>query len=227
MNVADVIQSTSSPNSQSASALGGKESMGKQDFLKLLTVQLQHQNPLSPMKGQEFSSQLAQFSQVEQLENINSGLKSSNEIDLQLTRSITNSLSTTMVGKEAKVSGNKVLANQDGTGEVSFKLQEYADNVKIHINDEQGDRVKTITKKALPGGEHTFSLEESGLDFSSQTYSFEVKATNGEQTVPANPMMIGMVNKVRFNQNGSFIILDGAEASFSSVLEIGNPESIK
>src|SRR6056297_2899300 len=196
MNVTDAIQGNTTNSSQSSS-IKQNNTMGKDEFLRLLTVQLEHQNPLSPIKGQEFSSQLAQFSQVEQLENINSGLKSSNEIDLQLTRSITNSLSTTMVGKEAKVSGNKVLANQDGTGEVSFKLQEYADNVKIHINDEQGDRVKTITKKALPGGEHTFSLEESGLDFSSQTYSFEVKATNGEQTVPANPMMIGMVNKVR------------------------------
>ena len=106
MNVTDAIQGNANQQNSATTSVDKTDSMGKDEFLKLLTVQLQHQNPLSPMKGQEFSAQLAQFSQVEQLENINSGISSSNELDLQLTRSITNSLSTTMVGKEAKVAGN-------------------------------------------------------------------------------------------------------------------------
>ncbi|NBB75411.1 MAG: hypothetical protein GVY35_17335 [Bacteroidetes bacterium] len=48
--------------------------LGKQDFLQLLTTQLKAQDPMSPMKGQEFAAQLAQFSSLEQLLNINETL---------------------------------------------------------------------------------------------------------------------------------------------------------
>ena len=52
---------TSSP---STTATKGKSALGKDDFLKLLIVQLQNQDPMDPMKGTEFAAQLEQFSSV-------------------------------------------------------------------------------------------------------------------------------------------------------------------
>lgn len=224
MNGADAIQNSSDPTSQASTSVEKKQSMGKNEFLKLLTVQMQHQNPLSPMKGEDFSAQLAQFSQVEQLENINSGISSSNELDLQLTRSITNSLSTTMVGKEAKVADNQLMVDQDGKGLVSFNLASYADEIKVKILDSQGKTVKSINKKAMEAGENTINIDSSGLDLDNQRYTFEVQATDGSNTVKANPMMVGLVNSVRFNENGSFIVMGNTESAFSNVMEIGTPQ---
>ena len=53
--------------------------MGKDEFLKLLTVQLQNQDPLKPVDQKKFAADLAQFSQLEQLANMNTKLDSMNE----------------------------------------------------------------------------------------------------------------------------------------------------
>jgi len=55
-------------------AAGG--SLGKDEFVKLLVTQMQNQDPLNPMDGKDLAVQLAQFSSVEQLMNINSKLDS-------------------------------------------------------------------------------------------------------------------------------------------------------
>ena len=70
--------------------------LGKDDFLSLLVAQLQHQDPLNPAEGTEFTAQLAQFSSLEQLSNINDNLEN---MELFQT-SMTNSQAVSYIGKE-------------------------------------------------------------------------------------------------------------------------------
>lgn len=69
------IQATSS-NAQGAAATSTKKNtandmIGKDAFFKLLVTQLRHQDPLSPMDDREFVAQMAQFSTLEQMQNLN------------------------------------------------------------------------------------------------------------------------------------------------------------
>ena len=64
------------PATQSQTASSEKvASLGKDDFLKLLVAQLQHQDPMSPMDNNEYMGQLAQFSTLEQITNVGEEMK--------------------------------------------------------------------------------------------------------------------------------------------------------
>jgi flagellar basal-body rod modification protein FlgD len=86
------------------SEITSKNQLGKDDFLKLLVAQLKNQNPLNPMDDKEFIAQLAQFSTLEQMQNLNtsfSAVRAINLIGKNIYATITdnNGNSRTVIGK--------------------------------------------------------------------------------------------------------------------------------
>ncbi len=77
----------------------GAVDLGKDSFLQLLVTQLQNQDPLSPMEDKEFIAQLAQFSSLEQLQNMNSSLSAFLDLNLVHQASI-------LIGREVRVYGD-------------------------------------------------------------------------------------------------------------------------
>jgi flagellar basal-body rod modification protein FlgD len=74
--VQQIIGAPSTGPSNASSALG------KDDFLKLLVGQLQHQNPLDPIKDEDFMGQMAQFSTLEQITNMGASSERSSAVGL-------------------------------------------------------------------------------------------------------------------------------------------------
>ena len=69
------IGATSPTTSTDAVAKATTQTLGKDDFLKLLVTQLQHQDPLNPTDNSQFMAQMAQFSTLEQITNVGEELK--------------------------------------------------------------------------------------------------------------------------------------------------------
>ena len=115
----DPITSTSTTSTQQTT---GKSSLGKDDFMKLMISQLQNQDPLNPMDGTAFSAQLAQFSSLEQLTNLNTYMKQSLDANATLTQSINNTLITGLIGKGVKLSGGDLKVNGQDSITLGYNL---------------------------------------------------------------------------------------------------------
>jgi flagellar basal-body rod modification protein FlgD len=220
--MADTIQGLSG----ALSGYGGSPSsvMGKDDFLQMLVMQLRYQDPLNPLTGTEFAAQLAQFSSVEQLANMNTSLASSLDASYLMTQAITNSLSASLIGKDVKATAESFHFAGSGDVRLGYTLGSAADHVTVKILDESGAVVRTITNGGTATGDNTFTwdgLNDEGDAVPEGTYRFTVDAVDGDgENITASRYLFGTVSGVRFKEDGSFFVVDGVEISFANILEI-------
>ena len=128
----------------SQSANNPKTQLGKDDFLRLLTMQLQYQDPLNPMDNTEFVSQMAQFSSLEQLQNMNKSLGEKSTAETQLQSAFLNSQAASLVGKKVEVATGE--ASYDGTHStsLSYQLTAGADRAHLQILDANNQLVRNF-----------------------------------------------------------------------------------
>jgi Flagellar hook capping protein len=137
MNV-NGIQSTSNPYAGNSA---DRNAMGQQEFLQLLVAQMKNQDPINPMDGTEFASQLAQFNSVEQLIGVNSALTDLQQSQNIMSAGLTNSMAASLTGKEVKALSNEFNLQENSSLDFSFKIPKSATEVEIVIKDENGNQV--------------------------------------------------------------------------------------
>jgi flagellar basal-body rod modification protein FlgD len=226
-SVSSVVGGNGTTSSSGASSANGV--IGKDAFLKMLTTQLKYQDPLNPMEGTDFATQLAQFSSVEQLSNMNTTLTASVDANSLLTQSITNSLSTTLIGKSVRATGSKL--TYDGSTPVNFgyNLASGATKVRVGVYNSGGVLLKTVTADTdkfdpLAAGNIDLSwdgTDESGKHVEKGTYTFKVEAFDADnKPMSSSSYTYGTIGSVRFKSSGTYFMVDGKEISLSDVLEI-------
>lgn len=219
--ITQINSNTSNVLSQNPSVNG---ELGKDQFLQLLVSQLRNQDPMNPMEGAEFASQLAQFNQVEQLMNVNDGIESLAQLQGNSMAGLNNTLATTITGKYVKALGNGVSLGESGEAEMMFKLDNAATDVTITIKDENGNVVREESLQNLPQGDNTWTWNgqnNQGSNMPEGNYTYEVSAQNGDETVNALTFMQGKVDRVKFGSDGVQLYVDGMYISLGDVEEIG------
>ncbi|MBW7886938.1 MAG: flagellar hook capping protein [Bacteroidetes bacterium] len=210
-------------NSISPTSRKPQNTLGKQDFLNLLVTQMKNQDPLDPMKGTEFAAQLAQFSSLEQLTNLNEVTQQGVNANAYLTQSINNALSATFIGHNVRANTDTFRFTGEGDVTLGYNLAAAADSVKIKIFDTNGKLVKTISGNTSSGDN---SLEWDGTNDNGEkiavgNYSFQVDARDAsDNKLSAVQYLVGKVSGVRFKPDGTVFVIDGMEVPIASILEI-------
>ncbi len=142
----------------STAAKKKNDTLDQSDFLKLLTTQLKNQDPLKPIDNEAFVAQMAQFSSVAGISEMNETLKSiSGSLDSGRVGTATG-----LVGKYVLVPGNT--ASPDGEGNVFGALDVPAgtSNIIVTAKDSAGAVVKTLELGALDAGSRDFGWQAEG-----------------------------------------------------------------
>ncbi len=208
-------------NSNTSKVTSSKDSaLGKDDFLNLLVAQLQNQDPLSPLDSTAFTSQLAEFSSLEQLSNVNENLEY-----LQMYQSsINNAQAVSFIGKNIDALGSSIQLESGENEDIHFELEQDSSSVVINIYDEAGSLVKYIENGPL--GEGKQSVEWDGTDNSGNTlpegiYKFEVMAVNANgDKVQTATYISDRVTGVTFENGVTYLLAGGMKIPIGDVIEV-------
>jgi len=202
-----------------SSLLASKATLGKDDFLRILVTQLRNQDPLNPMEGTEFATQLAQFSSVEQLIQMGEAMAASTAATTELKLTAQTTLGASMVGRDVILNGAKVSVADGTATRVAFDLTGAADEVTVRILDAKGKALVTQELGAVGGGRRIVTLDTG--DLAEGTYSYEVVATNAaKQVVTASPYTLGRVDGMAFNGGTIALRINGTLVPMLDVVEV-------
>ena len=221
MQVSDT-QFIYSKGTDNSNATQKSKALGKDAFLTMLVTQMKNQDPLNPVENTEFTAQLAQFSSLEQMFNINDNLK-----NIQMSQSsLNNTQAINIIGKEVKAEGNSIKHTAGGETNINYKLSSAAKEVKTSIYDNRGELVRVISESAKDSGEHTFvwdGKDNLGNIMSDGTYSFMTNAVDVSGTdIAVTPLIRGSVTGVSFDNGNTLISVGGQSVSMSSIIEVNN-----
>ena len=200
-NLVNSYQSTEPQKSEKEDALG------RDAFLTMLVAQLQNQDPLNPMEGSDFSAQLAQFSQLEQLMALNESMGS-------LSESYSSGSEKDVMAYMGKQVTGEVDTMNVNQGEVSggfFNLSKAA-AIMVEITDASGNKVKTLNLGTKDTGSHLISwdgTDSSGKAVGDGTYTYTVLANTGSGYAKVPNQVTGTVGGVAYQNDKAYLVVQG------------------
>lgn len=208
--------------------------LDKDSFMLLLVSQFKYQDPLNPMDDKEFIAQMAQFSSLEQMMNLNEGMES-------LTTATNNQQmvnATSYIGKLVSVTGNTIGKTTDGaTKDVSVSTFRYAfgDNVvkgTLTVRDSSGNTVYTEDLAGKQAGT-TFEFVWNGKNGAGQlapdgVYTVNLSAFNAKGEAVLSDQVVDATVTGIVNQDGEVLLgMDGGQLmKLTNIRQVTTPKVV-
>ncbi|MFA6570451.1 MAG: flagellar hook capping FlgD N-terminal domain-containing protein [Bacteroidota bacterium] len=204
----------------------GKQEVTNDRFLRILTYQSKPQDSLKPSETDDFTTQLAQFSQLEQLIDIRSILEEQAKTPNIPNDTIINSALPGMLGKNVKALSDTISFSGEDHITLCYSLNYTALKARILLKNTAKNIVNTIllSKNDLIVGNHIIKLEavdSIGNMLQFGKYTFQVNAIGeNDLLILAKHYLTGKIQAVNFKPEGTMLVINGIEIALENVVEI-------
>jgi flagellar basal-body rod modification protein FlgD len=221
-----------SGSSASAGATGSAQagnslstSLNKDDFMKLLVAQMTHQDPLNPQDGAAMATQLAQFSSVEQLMNINKTLSSQGTDSAGVATAINNSAAIGLLGKDVTVMSGQIRVGGTGAAtKAATDIPASGGKLTMRITDASGNPVTSVDLGSVSGGRQSFNLDAytKGLPAGTYGVAFDLTSGSGAAAAATHPttLVTVHVDGVKYTSQGAQVTAGGLTYPISGIVSI-------
>lgn len=200
----------------------GADVIDKDEFMQLLITQLQNQDPLNPMENSEFTSQMAEFASLEQLQNINGNIESL----YQFQTALFNENVVSFIGNTAKALDNSIKITNGVSDKLRFNLAYDASATYISIYNSSNELVRTIeSTEASTAGDQKVTWDvrdDYGNQVPDGEYLYNIRAVAADGlNFSGTPYLEGVVTSVGFSSDGTAYLSTGDhEFKVGNVIEV-------
>ncbi|PKN77104.1 MAG: hypothetical protein CVU52_01955 [Deltaproteobacteria bacterium HGW-Deltaproteobacteria-10] len=212
--VNNVISGLTNNTASSAATKKKDDVLGQDAFMTMLLAQLKNQNPLDPMDGKDFAAQLAQFSSLQQLTNLNTSMSS---LPTYL-KAFNNAQTVSMIGKEAVAKGNVITVSGSSTN-IPFSLPSAIASGTLKIYDSNGAEVGSADLGSLKAGNNSVGWNTGNVATGNYTFDITAKDASGV-AVTAQTLISGKVTGASFKNDVAYLTINGQEVAFSNIVSI-------
>ncbi|WP_374034080.1 flagellar hook assembly protein FlgD [Bdellovibrio bacteriovorus] len=202
----------------------GNPSLDKDAFFKLMLTQMKNQDPTNPLKSHEMAAQLASFSSLEQMQNMNKSLEEMKNGQ----KPSENFQALNLIGKAVAGDSSKVVrGTNDREHDFKFTLPMAASEVSVKVRDAEGNIVRTYNLKSLKAGENKLTWngeDEKAMKALPGEYQFiaEAKTADGKK-MGIKTDFDGMITGVSYSNEGPVLHVGNQAIRFSDVKKITDP----
>jgi flagellar basal-body rod modification protein FlgD len=198
-------QSTETDTANSSTGKAGA-AMGQDAFLKLLITQLKNQSPLSPQDNTAFVAQLAQFSSLEGIQNLNKTVTSLSN-GMQSNQALQ---ASALVGRTVEIPTASGYLAKDKYVQGTIELESSTANLVMNIYDKNDKLVMTKNLGSQAAADLPFawdgSIDDKGTKAEAGTYRFEVLAKDGKESTKVQTYIGANVNSVTIGANQAVML---------------------
>jgi flagellar basal-body rod modification protein FlgD len=206
----------------------GDNSMDRDAFFKLMLTQMKNQDPTNPLKSHEMAAQLASFTSLEQMQNMNTTLT-----DIKNGQKPTeNYQALNLIGKAVEGDSSKIVrAANDKIHDLEFNLGKDASKVVVRIRNAQGEVVRKIDMNDLKQGQNRVSWNgqsENGMSLPAGDYQFfaEGEEASGAK-IAINTEFSGQITGINYSQQGPVLLIGNQTIRMRDVKKIVDPSLMR
>jgi flagellar basal-body rod modification protein FlgD len=204
----------------STTSSAGTTELGQESFMQLLVTQLQNQDPLNPQSNEEFVAQLAQFSSLEQLVSLNSGVNAL----YMASASMNNATMTQLLGTEVVAWSDEFNYDGSGSAQLNFDATSAASSATLTISNADGDVIWSGEIGALEEGEGSWTWDGTDADgnaVEAGLYSFDIDAsTESDDSVEVSGQIHGTVDGMSYEDGNPVPSVGEVEFQLGDILRV-------